>query len=225
MLAAGAARAEPVVNISKSQQRLAVLVDGSEAYRWPVSTGRRGYATPSGTFHPLRLERHWYSHKYDNSPMPWSVFFYRGYAMHGTMEARHLGRPASHGCVRLRPDHAHTLFSLIRRVGYRHTRIVVFDGALPQPRRAPSDVPMAKASPAETAPAHPAGALAGALPQASEHLSAKAHPAAEAAAATVTRSPRARIEYSFSEGSDEARILRERAAWLRSIDRRFGIVR
>ncbi len=64
LLACGAVRAEVLVNISKSQQQLAVVVNGAEAYRWPVSTGRRGYTTPSGVFHPIRLERHWYSRKY-----------------------------------------------------------------------------------------------------------------------------------------------------------------
>src|SRR3569833_2585157 len=137
------ARAVLVVNISKSQQRIAVIVDGSEAYRWPVSTGRRGYTTPSGVYHPDRLERHWYSRKYENSPMPWSVFFHRGYAMHGTMEAYYLGRAASHGCVRLRPDHARTLFGLVKRAGARHTRIVVRGGARPAGGPGPHGVPMA----------------------------------------------------------------------------------
>src|ERR1700686_5660625 len=79
-------KADVVVTISKSQQRPAIVVDGAETYRWPVSTGRRGFETPTGTFHPIRLERHWYSRQFENSPMPWSMFFYRGYAVHGTVE-------------------------------------------------------------------------------------------------------------------------------------------
>ena len=136
------ARAELLVNISKSQQRLSVVVDGAEAYRWPVSTGRRGYATPPAAIGRERLERHWYSHEYYRSPMPWSVFFHRGYAMHGTMEAYNLGHAASHGCVRLRPDNASILFSLVRREGLRNTKVVVMNGPLP---RAPGAVPMADA--------------------------------------------------------------------------------
>src|SRR5690348_13474111 len=136
----GGARADLLVSISKSQQKLSVTVDGQEAFRWSVSTGRRGYTTPSGTYAPIRLERHWYSHKYENSPMPWSVFFHRGYAVHGTMEAYNLGRPASHGCVRLRPDHARTLFGLVRRAGFNHTKIVVLDGPLPHLRPAPHEI-------------------------------------------------------------------------------------
>lgn len=119
------ARAELVVTISKADQRMSVAVDGSEMYRWPVSTGRGRYATPSGQWRPVRFERSWYSRKYDNAPMPFSIFFYRGYAVHGTTEVRHLGRAASHGCVRLHPDNAATLFSLARAQGIRGTRIVV----------------------------------------------------------------------------------------------------
>ena len=89
------ARAELVVTISKADQRMSVAVDGSEMYRWPVSTGRGRYATPSGQWRPVRFERSWYSRKYDNAPMPFSIFFYRGYAVHGTTEVRHLGRAAS----------------------------------------------------------------------------------------------------------------------------------
>src|ERR1700712_4146619 len=108
------AQAEVLVSISKSQQRLSVMVDGTEAYRWPVSTGRRGHDTPAGKFRPTRLERHWYSRQYEMTPMPFAVFFHRGYAVHATMEAHNLGQVASHGCVRLRPDNAAILYSLVR---------------------------------------------------------------------------------------------------------------
>ncbi len=104
------ARAELLVSVSKLQQRVVISVDGTEAYRWPVSTGVRGHDTPAGVFRPIRLERHWYSRQYDLTPMPWAMFFHRGYALHGTMEAYNLGRAASHGCVRLRPDNEATLY-------------------------------------------------------------------------------------------------------------------
>jgi lipoprotein-anchoring transpeptidase ErfK/SrfK len=98
--------------------------------------------TPAGHFRPVRIERHWYSHQYGMTPMPWSVFFHRGYAVHGTIEAYNLGHPASHGRVRLRPDNASILFSLVRREGLRHTKVVVMNGPLPPP---PGAVPMADA--------------------------------------------------------------------------------
>lgn len=195
LLMSAPAQAELLVSISKAQQRLSITVDGAEAYRWPVSTGRRGYTTPSGSYRPTRLERRWYSRKYQMSPMPWSVFFHRGYAVHGTMEAYSLGRPASHGCVRLRPDNASILFSMVRRYGARHTKLVVLDGPLP---RAPG------APPAKGAEDRVAGNDA---PQASEHLSAKAHNAAHAARQRRTLQ---RLDRQRGAGAARARSLAAR---------------
>jgi lipoprotein-anchoring transpeptidase ErfK/SrfK len=123
-LALTPARADVVVRIDKSSQRMAVSVDGTMRYSWPVSTGRRGYGTPSGVFRPQMMARRWYSRKYYNSPMPHSIFFYHGYAIHGTYELKRLGGPASHGCVRLHPSHAATLFALVARQR-GNTRIVI----------------------------------------------------------------------------------------------------
>jgi lipoprotein-anchoring transpeptidase ErfK/SrfK len=111
--------------IDISQQTMTVYEDGMPAYEWLVSTARRGYHTPVGVFHPIRLERTWYSRKYDLSPMPYSVFFHGGFAIHGTTEIRHLGKPVSHGCVRLHPDNARILFDLVRQYGWNDTTIVI----------------------------------------------------------------------------------------------------
>jgi lipoprotein-anchoring transpeptidase ErfK/SrfK len=111
--------------ISLSQQRMYVSVDGIPRYTWAVSTARKGYRTPVGSFRPQRLERMWYSRKYDMSPMPHSVFFRGGYAIHGTNYVKSLGRPASHGCVRLAPGNAAALYSLVRKHGMGGTRIVI----------------------------------------------------------------------------------------------------
>jgi L,D-transpeptidase catalytic domain len=120
------ARAEAgiVVTVDKSAQRLSVAVDGFSRYEWPVSTARWGYRTPNGTYRPQWLARKWFSHKYDWSPMPYSIFFDGGYAIHGSYEISHLGRPASHGCIRLHPENAALLFALVQ-AHMRDTRIVV----------------------------------------------------------------------------------------------------
>jgi L,D-transpeptidase catalytic domain len=124
VLAVTAASAEIDITVNKSTQRLTVNVDGVPRYEWPVSTARWGYNTPNGTYQPQRLERTWYSRKYDMSPMPHSIFFAGGYAIHGSYEVSHLGRPASHGCIRLSPAHAATLYALVE--GHRaDTRIMV----------------------------------------------------------------------------------------------------
>ncbi|WP_072393628.1 L,D-transpeptidase [Hyphomicrobium sp. CS1GBMeth3] len=111
--------------ISKSGQTMDVYVRGVHYYSWPVSTGRGRYATPSGTFRPQRLERRWYSTKFNNAPMHYAVFYSGGYAIHATVETRHLGRPASHGCVRLAPSHARKFFSLVSSHGPGSTRITI----------------------------------------------------------------------------------------------------
>lgn len=121
------ANASVLAKVDVSSQTMNVYVDGSLAYSWPVSTARRGYYTPRGSFRPQSLEAMHYSRKYDNSPMPHSVFFSGGFAIHGSYAVRSLGRPASHGCVRLAPGNASTLYSLIREHGTGSTRIVISD--------------------------------------------------------------------------------------------------
>jgi lipoprotein-anchoring transpeptidase ErfK/SrfK len=117
--------ADVVVQIDKSSQRMAVRVDGMTRYSWPVSTGRSGYGTPSGVFQPQMMARRWFSRRYYNSPMPHAIFFYYGFAIHGTYELSRLGGPASHGCVRLHPSHAAALFALVQRNGPHNTRIEI----------------------------------------------------------------------------------------------------
>lgn len=117
--------AKVVAQVDLSSQRMTVKVNGKTQYRWKVSTGRLGYSTPSGTYRPQRLERTWYSTIYDNAPMPYSIFFHRGYAIHGTTSIGRLGRRASHGCIRLHPANAGRLFNLVRRYGMGNTRVVI----------------------------------------------------------------------------------------------------
>jgi lipoprotein-anchoring transpeptidase ErfK/SrfK len=108
-----------------SKQRMVVFVDGTRRFEWRVSTGRRGYETPRGTYQPIWLSAMHFSKKYDNAPMPHSIFFKDGYAIHATNDIGRLGRAASHGCVRLLPSHARQLFSLVRAHGLRESRILV----------------------------------------------------------------------------------------------------
>jgi lipoprotein-anchoring transpeptidase ErfK/SrfK len=123
-----AAHANVLISIDKSTQQMMVSVDGVPRYRWAVSTGRAGYGTPGGTYRPQRMERSWFSKVYYNSPMPYSIFFHGGYAIHGNYEINRLGGPASHGCVRLHPANAATLFALVKQRGMSDTVIVVSGG-------------------------------------------------------------------------------------------------
>lgn len=106
-----------VAKIDISDQRMQVFVDGEQRHVWKVSTGRRGYYTPRGTYSPYRMHKMWHSRKYNNAPMPHAVFFHKGWAVHGTNAIKRLGRPASHGCVRLHPKNAKAFYHLIKKAG------------------------------------------------------------------------------------------------------------
>lgn len=111
--------------VNKSLQRIFVYRDLKHLYTFKTSTARRGYYTVTGRFRPLNMERMHYSRKYHNSPMPWSVFFHGGFAIHGTESIHRLGHPASHGCVRTHPVSARRIFNLIKKYGKNHTEIIV----------------------------------------------------------------------------------------------------
>lgn len=111
-----AAEAKVQIHIDLSSQRMTVN-SSSGSYVWPVSTARSGYVTPRGSYRPYSLQRMHYSRKYHMSPMPHSIFFRGGYAIHGTYATSQLGSPASHGCIRLAPGNAAALFAMVQREG------------------------------------------------------------------------------------------------------------
>lgn len=116
---------EVVARISISEQKMQVSVGGRQTYEWKVSTAGKGYVTPTGSWKPYRMHEMWYSKKYDNAPMPHSVFFTGGYAVHATPHVKNLGRPASHGCIRLHPTNAEAFYTLVKTFGQQNTRIVI----------------------------------------------------------------------------------------------------
>jgi hypothetical protein len=124
------AAADLLIVVDKSAQRMSVSIDGTPRYTWKVSTGRPGYDTPSGSFRPFRLERDYFSKEWDDAPMPHSIFFTKiGHAIHGSYDTRHLGTPVSHGCIRIAPENAALLFSLVEAEGLGRTKVVVAGGA------------------------------------------------------------------------------------------------
>lgn len=110
--------------IDLSEQRMTIKVGGVVRHTWPISSGRAGYATPTGKFRPQRAYSQYYSKKYDLTPMPSAVFFNGGIAVHGTSYTSRLGRPASHGCVRLAPGNASQFLQLAKTYG-RNIEIIV----------------------------------------------------------------------------------------------------
>ena len=139
-----AARADILIHVDKAAQIMTVTVDGERRYAWKVSTGIEDYDTPDGDFQAFRMERDHFSREWDDAPMPYSIFFTQeGHAIHGSYDVKHLGRPASHGCVRLSKEHAATLFDLVKEQGLKATRVVL-TGEIPDSdsrvmaRRAPA---------------------------------------------------------------------------------------
>ncbi|WP_117191932.1 L,D-transpeptidase [Rhizobium terrae] len=124
-VASSALSANLIASVSLSGQTMTVMQDGVVTHEWKVSTARSGYSTPVGSWSAKWLSRDHRSRKYDDAPMPFAVFYNGGYAVHATFETKRLGRPASHGCIRLHPDNAATFFSLTSRYGLSNTRIVV----------------------------------------------------------------------------------------------------
>ena len=125
--------AEVMVSIDKTTQQMSVFVDGVQTYDWPVSTGRSGYDTPTGTHVASSMNEIWYSKQWDNAPMPHSIFFTKnGHAIHGTQEIGKLGTAASHGCVRLAPENAETLYRLVEENGLESTQVVLAGEVYPE---------------------------------------------------------------------------------------------
>jgi L,D-transpeptidase catalytic domain len=120
------AGAAVLITINKSTQQMTVDVDGATRWTWPVSTGRLGYDTPSGRYTAFRMEADHFSKEWDDAPMPHSIFFTpQGHAIHGYLDTRNIGRPASHGCVRLEPDNAAKLYALVEEEGLPNTKVVL----------------------------------------------------------------------------------------------------
>jgi hypothetical protein len=129
-LSALPAHAAVLVTVDKSSQQMTVAVDGRPLYQWPVSTGLAAYDTPGGKFRAFRMERDHFSKEFDDAPMPFSIFFTdKGHAIHGSYDKR-IGQPASHGCVRLSPANAETLFKLVEQEGVLNTTVVL-SGTIP----------------------------------------------------------------------------------------------
>ena len=114
-----------VARVDLSEQRMYVYLAAQLIYIFPVSSGRRGYGTPTGEWFASWLSPNHRSRQYDDAPMPWAVFFHEGYAVHGTYDVRNLGRPASHGCIRLALPDAETFFRLVETSGKESTLVVV----------------------------------------------------------------------------------------------------
>jgi len=122
---AAPAKAEIVAQVSIASQSMTVTIDGVSTYTWPVSTARRGYVTPKGSWGVQSMHKMTYSSLFNNAPMPWTIFYSGHYGIHGTTDIKKLGQPASAGCIRLHPDNARTLFEMVQERGPKSFKVVV----------------------------------------------------------------------------------------------------
>lgn len=103
---------EKWIEVDLSEQRLIAYEGNTPVFSAAISSGLPGTPTVKGRY---RI----YS-KYRDSSMsgpgyylphvPFTMYFYRGYALHGTYWHDNFGTPMSHGCVNLRTSDAQWLF-------------------------------------------------------------------------------------------------------------------
>jgi len=126
LVSVGPAQAELLITVDKSAQQMTVVQDGEQLYVWPVSTGGSGYDTPNGDWKPFRMEKDHFSKEWDDAPMPNSIFFTMdGHAIHGTFDTKNLGKPVSHGCVRLSRANSEVLWGLVKKNKMANTKVVL----------------------------------------------------------------------------------------------------
>jgi lipoprotein-anchoring transpeptidase ErfK/SrfK len=122
------------VRVDRSEQKAFIYVNGVSAYEWPVSTGVNGFLTPNFDTHPNgRIYDAYSSKKYPGGDykglgnMPYAIFISGGFAIHGTSVSNFpkLGKPASHGCIRLHSENAFILNRLVRKYGILNTWFTV----------------------------------------------------------------------------------------------------
>lgn len=95
-----------------SQQRTYAFENGELLRHFVVSTGLPATPTVRGDFKIyLKYDAQRMSGPgYDLPGVPWVMYFYQGYALHGTYWHNNFGNPMSHGCVNLRTPEAEWLY-------------------------------------------------------------------------------------------------------------------
>ncbi len=111
--------------VDLSQQRMHVFVEGKKKYTWVVSTGKKGWRTKPGFYTPFAQRRRFYSSKWRMSLPYLTMIGSDGTAIHGTYRTSKLGRPASHGCIRLSVGNAAKFYKLVKNYGMWSTQVEV----------------------------------------------------------------------------------------------------
>lgn len=120
------AAADIVAKVDLSKQRMQVYINGKRKYNWRVSTGKKGWRTPTGNFQPYKTYRNYYEKRW-KANLPYLVMIHSsgGIGIHGTHQSSRLGRPASHGCIRLSVGNAAKFYKLVKKHGLYNSRVTV----------------------------------------------------------------------------------------------------
>ncbi|MCC5642151.1 L,D-transpeptidase [Nostoc sp. CHAB 5824] len=101
------------IEIDLSEQRLRAWEGKKLVYSYRISGGKRSTPTPIGRF---RINSKYRTHRmrgrgYNIPDVPYTMYFYRGYAIHGAYWHNRFGTPVSHGCVNLPVKQARNLYN------------------------------------------------------------------------------------------------------------------
>lgn len=100
------------IEVDISDQTLIAWQGEAAVLRTSISSGRTEYPTVRGTYQirtKLDIER-MIGPGYDTPNVPWTMYFFRGYAIHGAYWHNNFGTPVSHGCVNMRVEEAKALY-------------------------------------------------------------------------------------------------------------------
>lgn len=111
------------IEVSIKEQKVYVYRDDQLIYTFTCSTSLSGILMPPnehpdyihdniGIYQVLSKDRNHWSKQY-NCTMPWAIHYHGGHYIHATDKISELGKPASHGCIRLHPKNAKILFDLV----------------------------------------------------------------------------------------------------------------
>lgn len=113
----GIAEDERWIHVDLSEQTLVAYEGEQPIFTTLVSSGREGFASPTGTF---RIESKHVSTTMDDTEslteaysiedVPWTMYFHESFALHAAFWHDHFGRTRSHGCINLAPADARWLF-------------------------------------------------------------------------------------------------------------------
>ncbi|WP_036857961.1 L,D-transpeptidase family protein [Erythrobacter cryptus] len=110
---AAPATGQLVITVDLEARVLSAFRDGHEIGTAVVLVGTPSHPTPLGVFPVLDKSRQHFSRKYDNAPMPWSLWLTRtGIAIHGSPV---MNGYASHGCIGVPDEFAAKLFEATKR--------------------------------------------------------------------------------------------------------------